>query len=173
MARKGETSEDAWPKIEPFLDAITGWGIAGLSDTQIAQKLKIDPKTLRKYKKEKPELKKALDDGKDIADSNVVNATYKLAMGHMVTVRKAFKVKKAEYSNGYRINEKEEIVYHDEDVYIPPNALAQQFWLANRKKEDWKRKDEQAAPPTDEKGVVELPAVLPDNVTKLPKEKSG
>ena len=56
-------------------------------------------------------------------------------------MRKAFKVKEVYYdANGKRC-EKEHLETAEEDVAIPANEKAQEFWLANRKPDAWSRKE--------------------------------
>lgn len=120
---------------------LQGWARDGLSDEQLADKIGIGTTTLYRWKNEHREIREALRDGKEVADRKVENALYNSCFDRKITVRKAFKVKEVYYdANGKRC-EKEHLETAEEDVVIPANEKAQEFWLANRKPEQWSRKE--------------------------------
>ena len=113
----------------------------GLLDVDIAKKMNIATSTLNEWKKKYPEISESLKRAKEIPDINVENALYKKATGYKTTVRKAVKVKDIQYdNNGKKKSEKERIVYVDEEVYYPPDTLAEIFWLKNRSPDKWRDK---------------------------------
>ena len=67
----------------------------------------------------------------------------KSALGLKETVRKAIKVKTEKQKVGEGKIVEEHIEYVDEEVYIPPQVVAQIFWLKNRRPDKWKDKIEQ------------------------------
>ena len=83
----------------------------------------------------------ALKEGKAPVDTDVENAMLKSALGHRVTVRKPIKLKTTRRKDGMEITE-EHVEYVDEEIYIPPQVVAQIFWLKNRKKDYWRDKPE-------------------------------
>lgn len=130
--------------LEPErLTLLTAWARDGLVDAQIAKNMGIGEATLYNYKNKYPEIRKALQKGKEVVDIEVENALFKKALGYNVLVRKAFKVKDITYNeNGKKISETEHIEYADEEVHVPADTTAQIFWLKNRKKTQWRDKVE-------------------------------
>lgn len=119
---------------------LQGWARDGLSDEQLADKMGINVATLYRWKKEHCEICEALREGKEVADRRVENALYNSCFDRKITIRRPFKVKDVYYDNGKRC-EKERMMYGEEDVAIPANEKAIEFWLANRKPEKWSRKE--------------------------------
>lgn len=132
--------------LEPEnLTLLEGWARNGLTDEQIAHNMGISVRSLYEYKERFPQILQSLKKGKEVVDFEVENALLKKARGHKEKVLKAFKIKKVKYNkDGKRISEIENIEYAEEEVYIPPDTLAQIFWLKNRKKEQWRDKQPEA-----------------------------
>ena len=128
--------------LEPErLTLLTAWARDGLVDEQIAKNMGVSEGTLYNYKNKYPEIKKALQKGKEIVE--VENALFKKAIGYNVQVQKAFKLKDIIYNeNGKKISETERIEYAEEEIHIPADTTAQIFWLKNRKKTQWRDKVE-------------------------------
>ena len=130
-------TEDGLLKIEE-------WAREGLIDKQIAEKkIGISERTFIRWKNANPSLVSALKRGKAPVDFKVENALLKSALGHKETVRKAIKVKTEKQKVGEGKIVEEHIEYVDEEVYIPPQVVAQIFWLKNRRPDKWKDKVEQ------------------------------
>lgn len=127
---------------EENLKRITGWARDGLTDKQIAEKkIGISERTFCRWKNEYPSIVSALKEGKAPVDTEVENAMLKSALGHKETVRKPIKIRTTKRKDGMEITE-ERVEYVDEEVYIPPQVVAQIFWLKNRKKDLWRDKPE-------------------------------
>lgn len=124
-------------KIEEHIESIRIWALEGYSEKQIAKKLGISDRTLRRYKCKNKVLLSALDNDKIRANMKVELALLKLALGY-------------EYEE--EMVTKEKIVYFDEDgnkivKEIPkiikvkkkakPDIAAQRYWLNNRKNNHW------------------------------------
>ena len=89
-------------------------------------------------------------------------------MGYNAKVAKHYKVKTIDYDdNGKKISEREELKEVYDEVHIPADTTAQMFWLANRKKTDWKYKpeDDKTGANDDQTGVVLLPEITEDAPT--------
>lgn len=137
-----------WISKEGLL-LLEAWARDGGTEEDIAKAMQISRSTLGEWKKRFPELAAALKHGKDIADITVENALYEKAVGIRQTVRKPIKVRRVEYdSSGKKVREQEEVVYADEEMYIPPDTTAQIFWLKNRKTEVWRERQEPKKPDT-------------------------
>ena len=141
MGSKGKYAE--WIEPDGLLQ-IEGWAREGLTDKQIStQKIGINEATFCRWKERFPQLTQALKRGKAPVDFKVENALLKSALGHKETVRKAIKVKTEKQKVGEGKIVEEHIEYVDEEVYIPPQVVAQIFWLKNRRPDKWKDKVEQ------------------------------
>lgn len=74
--------------LEPHgLTLLEGWARDGLTDVQIADKLKITVSTLYEWKKRFPTFSEALKKGKEIVDYEVENALLKRALSGDVTAQ--------------------------------------------------------------------------------------
>ena len=122
---------------------IEGWARDGLSLSQIAHNIGVADSTFRKWRDEHEAISAAIKRGNAPVDLEVENAMLKSALGHKETVRKAIKVKTEKQKVGEGKIVEEHIEYVDEEVYIPPQVIAQIFWLKNRRPDKWKDKVEQ------------------------------
>lgn len=138
----GRPSEALEWLSEDNLIRIKGWARDGLTDKDIAEKkIGISERTFCRWKNDYPSIVSALKEGKAPVDTDVESAMIKSALGHKTTIRKPIKLKTTRRKDGMEITE-EHIEYVDEEVYIPPQVVAQIFWLKNRKKDYWKDKPE-------------------------------
>ena len=120
---------------------LQGWARDGLSDEQLADKMGVCPSTFYAWKNRYPEISEALREGKEVADRKVENALYNSCFDRTIKVMKAFKVKEVYYDGNGKRCEKEHIELAEETYPIPANEKAQEFWLANRKPEQWSKKE--------------------------------
>lgn len=81
---KGKYQE--WLTPEGLLK-IEGWARDGLTDEQIAEKIKITPSTLYEWKKRYSEISEALKKGKEVVDFEVENALFKNAINGDTTAQ--------------------------------------------------------------------------------------
>ena len=134
---KGKYKE--WLTEESLL-RLEAWARDGLTDEQIADNIGIRRETLYDWKKKYPHISNALKRGKDVVDIQVENALLNKAQGLTKTLIKPIKIKTVTYDNGKRVKEEEHIEYAEEEVFVPPDTVAQIFWLKNRKPNTWKDK---------------------------------
>lgn len=148
--------------LEPEkLTLLTAWARDGLVDGQIAKNMGVSEATLYNYKNKYPEIRQALQKGKEVVDIEVENALFKKAIGYNTIVRKAFKLKDVVYGeNGKKVSENERIEYAEEEIHIPADTTAQIFWLKNRKKTQWRDKVEYEANTDELNKVKELLAKI-------------
>ena len=118
---------------------LQGWARDGLTEEQISKNIGIDPSTFRVWKNRFPAIQAAIKKSREIVDREVENALLKSALGAHYTVKKPIKLKKV-MRDGTKMIEEEYIDYVEEDVFIPPQNVAQFFWLKNRKPKDWRDK---------------------------------
>lgn len=119
---------------------IKGWARDGLTDKEIAiYKMGVSETTLSRWKSENPEIVQALKEGREPVDVEVEDCLSKSAKGFKITVRKPIKLRTVKEKDGMKLTE-ERIEYVDEEQYIPPQTVAQIFWLKNRKPDYWRDK---------------------------------
>ena len=140
MGQKGKYAD--WIEPDGLLQ-IEGWAREGLVERQICHNIGISERTFSTWKERFPAITSALKRGKAPVDFKVENALLKSALGHKETVRTAIKVKTEKQKVGEGKIVEEHIEYVDEEVYIPPQVVAQIFWLKNRRPDKWKDKVEQ------------------------------
>lgn len=66
---------------------LAGWGRDGLTDEQIAGKMRISPSTLYEWERKFPEISEAIKKGKEIVDYEVENALLLKALAGDVTAQ--------------------------------------------------------------------------------------
>ena len=136
---KGKAEE--WLKPDSLL-LLKGWARNGLTDAAIAEKMQVSKTTLWTWKKKHPEILEALARTKEIVDTEVENKLYESCLGFKVTVREPIKLKTVKQKAGEGRIEEEHVEMVEREIYIAPNVIAQKFWLANRKPNDWREKRE-------------------------------
>ena len=129
--------QDKWPDVQEKLDLVKAWAMDGLYEKDICKNLGVSKQTFNKYKKEHLDLVEALKTGKERADYTVQNATFKLACGFKVKVKKNIKLKKSYYDGSGRKVEEEYLKEVEDEQYVPPNATTQIFWLKRRIPDKW------------------------------------
>lgn len=132
---------DRW-RTKEGLTLLEGWARDGLTDEDIARKMGINIATLYRWKNEFSDICEAVKKGKEIIDFEVERKLLDSALGFKVTVRKPIKVKTEKQKVGEGKIVEEKIVYAEEEIYIPPNATSQIFWLKNRRPDKWRDKPE-------------------------------
>lgn len=114
-----------WLTREGLLQ-IEGWAKDGLIDEQIAKNMGVAYSTFKDWKKRFPDLSAVLKRSKEVVDREVENALFESAKGF--------------------IYEEETVTNTGEVVtvkkYSKPNVTAQIFWLKNRKRNEWRDKQE-------------------------------
>lgn len=141
-----------YPEIVEWLAA------NGLIDKEIAKRIGISPRTMIRWKKEHPELLASLKKGKGYITGLVENSLLKNAMGYTYDEVK-------QIGKRIPVGGSEKVIVHQVEKTtkrIPPNVIAQIFYLKNRAPETWKDKHE-----TEHSGEVKGGF----NVTILPEEK--
>jgi len=92
----------------------------------------------------------------------VEDSIYKRARGYKVAVKKTYKVKRVEYDpdTGKKTSEREELATGIDEVHIPADVRAGEYWLKNRSPERWS--EHPAVPDADDEsgaGIILLPDV--------------
>lgn len=103
----------------------------GATDREIAEALGINEATLYRWRHAHPEFRESLKLGKDAADERVENSLYRRAVGYSF--------------DAIKINQYEgKAVITPYVEHVPPDIGAIQFWLKNRRKEEWRDRTEQS-----------------------------
>ncbi len=80
-------AKSKWEEVKEKLVLIEGWARDGLTDIQIAEKLRISKDTFYEYKKKYSDFSDSLKKGKEIIDYQVENALLKNALEGNVTAQ--------------------------------------------------------------------------------------
>lgn len=135
------------------LTLLGGWARDGLTDEELAKKMKISRSTLNEWKKKHSDISDTLKKNKQIVDYEVEQALLKKCFGYNQKVLKNIKVKTTEYDpdTGRKLLEREEIVEVYDEIHIPADTTAEIVWLKNRMPDKWRDKPVKA---DDDDGVV-------------------
>lgn len=107
---------------------------AGFTDIETADLLGISVDTLRKWRLGHVEFDQALKGGKSSADDRVAACLYHRAIGYTF---EAVKIMKG--ADGEPIA----VPYRE---HVPPDTTAAMFWLKNRRKDEWRDRQELSLP---------------------------
>ena len=146
---------------ESGVSCLSAWARRGLTKEEIAQNMGISRSTLHEWERKYPHISDALTCGRDEADCAVENALFKKTQGYNVMVQKTFKIKRVIFDTdtGRKLEEREELQTGYDEVHVPADEKAQEFWLYNRKPSEWKRNREDKAEQTSGGGVIMMPEV--------------
>jgi hypothetical protein len=97
----------------------------GFTDFELAQAMGIGTATLYRWKLEHPEFTEALQTGKVMADERVERSLYAKAVGY------SFEAEEIVWRKGKPV--RVPVIKH-----LPPDTVAEIFWLKNRRKEAWR-----------------------------------
>lgn len=115
------------------LTLLSCWRRDGLTYQQIAERMGVSDRILRRWREEHNEIEEALSVGKELLDYRVENALLKAALGYTT--------KEIKVTLGKKIVSGETFTVLKETTTkeVGPNAVACLAWLNNRKHEQWKR----------------------------------
>lgn len=112
------------------------WTRDGYTFEDIANKIGISYSTLRKWRRDYPDIDKALKQGREIIDYKVENALLKSALG--------YKTKETKVTTIIRGGRVIETIKETTDKEQAPNVSAAQCWLYNRLPKKWKNMNSRA-----------------------------
>ena len=131
MGKKQESIIDKW-LTEDGLFLISCWARDGMLICDIAKKIGVTTSAFHKWRQQFPEIKKAVEENKEIVDYRVENALYKRCIG--CTVTETTTIMSAPDRNGNRRVKTETLVKE-----IMPDVTACLAWLNNRQPTKWKK----------------------------------
>ncbi len=115
-----------WWTSEKGIGLIRSWRQHGLSIKDIYQKMGVDPRTFRTWRRKCPELEEALAFGREVTNAKVVDALYKRAVGFYYTEQTS------------QLIEGEMMLVKEVRKYCPPDTKAILAWLYNRYGAEWR-----------------------------------
>lgn len=121
---------DEWLE-EDKLMLLECWSRDGYTYQDIANKIGISGSTLTLWKKQYPEIMKALRQGREIIDYKVENALLKSALG--------YHTREVKVTTTMRYGKVVETIKETTDKEQAPNVSAIQCWLYNRLPQKWKK----------------------------------
>lgn len=114
----------------------------GATDAELADFFGVDVRTIPRWSEKHPEFCQALKAGKIESDMDIADRLFQRARGFEYVEEQAFKVKRTEYLDGKKVREYEEVGVVSLDRVAPPDTTAGIFWLKNRRKDQWRERQE-------------------------------
>lgn len=108
--------------------------LLGATDSEIADFFEVSVRTIHRWKLEHEDFCHSIRAGKQKADDRVERSLYQKATGYDYAEEQAIKVKLEQHL------EKVEVVQVTK--HAPADTAAAVFWLKNRRKDDWRDKQE-------------------------------
>lgn len=118
----------------------------------VSKKVGVPERTLRRWLASNAEFREALDAARNICDDRMVRTLYEKASGYTIRAVRMFMYEGQILSQEY-------------DEHIPPDARLIEFWLKNRRPNEWREKQSVEHLGTDGKPIepVQVVITLPDN----------
>ena len=120
--------------VVPNLELIEGWLRNGISEREIARRLRIAHSTFQAYKRQFPDFSDHLKKGRELADIQVENALFRAAVGY------EYEEINTEYAENKDAKSSKKVVKTKR--WVPGNVTAQIFWLKNRRPDKWRDRKE-------------------------------
>lgn len=125
--------------IESNLKLIISMVEGNKSEREIAEELGISYSTWKRQKKENGSLQKAIAEGKDTKNQNVIQAMYNNCIGFEYSEEIATKIKEEVLADdGETVLVKERVVISKVKKKKLPDFNAQKYWAENRMTKYWK-----------------------------------
>lgn len=147
---------DVWLETDNLI-LLEGWARDGWTVEDIAFKIGVDKSTLRKWMRDNDEIRKAINDGRELVDYKVENALLKAALG--------YKTREVKVITTIRNGKTIETIKETTTMEAAPNVQACKVWLYNRQSKKWK--------PESVRGQSLLDAMDEDNDIKITIERAG
>lgn len=136
----------------------------GITDEEMARFFEITVSCLNNWKLRYPEFVAAIREGKEVANTQVVAALYKRAVGGFYLGQKEVKLKREEFNaEGKLVKKYEEVKVVDLLTESPPDSTACMYFLNNRSKVNWQARSTLSGP---EGGPIPLGMVALDDLLK-------
>ena len=121
--------------VKPRLDEVEAWLRDGLTNKEIAKKLRVSEDSLYTYAKQHPDFKELLRKTKEYVDQvEMVGAYKRRAMGYtIVTTCKKYRYRRKFDGTYEKILDNEEV----KEVHVPGDPRAMENWLKHRMADAW------------------------------------
>lgn len=149
MGRQRTSLVDEWLEDDNLM-LLACWARDGLTLTQIAERIGIHLDTFADWRREYPEIGKAVSRGKEIVDYMVENALLKRALGYKTKEVKVTIGKKNVGGEFY------EVLKETTEKELAPDVTACLAWLNNKKFDVWKRNRDKVVEVTEEDTKLEI-----------------
>lgn len=106
----------------------------GATDSEIAEFFDVSVRTIHRWKHDYDEFCHSIKSGKEKADERVERSLYQKAVGYDFVEEQAIKIKVEQH--------REEVEVVEITKHAPADTTAAIFWLKNRRKDDWRDKQE-------------------------------
>lgn len=113
-----------------FADQARKLCLLGFTDAELARFFDISESTLNRWKHDHPGFWESINSGKERADAEVADSLYRRATGEEVIFEKAIKLADGTYE-AMRLKQ-----------FVPGDVTAQRLWLLNRRRGNWRDKQE-------------------------------
>lgn len=135
--------------VLPYLERIKLWVAKGATQREVAEKLGVAESTLKLWKNKESALLAALEAPQRDIDDEVEAALLKRCKGYDYE----------EVTRWQTIGRGGELIWLEKRTvkHLPPDPSSIQFWLTNRRRNEWKRMPEVVQEETGESGVVMMP----------------
>lgn len=104
--------------------------LLGCTDAELADFFGVCERTINNWKDRYPAFMQSISAGKVVADAEVADSLYRRATGESIVVEKAIKKDDGSYE-AMRLKQ-----------FVPGDVTAQRLWLLNRRKLDWRDKQD-------------------------------
>lgn len=109
----------------------TNYCLLGATNEELAKFFEVDLTTINYWMHNYPSFSHAIKEGREIADANVAKSLYKRAIGYSHNAVKIFCDPKT--------GAVEEVPYVE---HYPPDTTAANSWLNNRRRQNWKQRND-------------------------------
>lgn len=118
-------------KYQPeFADQARKLCLLGFTDEELGRFFGVCEATINNWKDRFPAFLASIMEGKDIADAHVADSLYRRATGEEIIIEKAIKKDDGTYE-AMRLKQ-----------FVPGDVTAQRLWLLNRRKRNWRDKQD-------------------------------
>lgn len=146
--------------IEGYAEQAEKLCVLGATDSEIADFFGVSVRTIHRWKLEHEDFCHSIKSGKAQADDRVERSLYQKATGYDYVEEQAIKIKVEQHKEQVEVVE---VVKH-----APADTTAGIFWLKNRRKEDWRDKQEH-----EHSGMVQFQRITRRIVDPTPNESEG
>ncbi len=106
----------------------------GATDDEMADFFGVHRSTIYRWKLDHEDFCDAVKSAKEVADERVERSLYQKATGYNYTEEQAIKIKKGQHE--------EEVEVVEVEKHAPADTTAAIFWLKNRRKTEWRDKQD-------------------------------